>query len=102
MRVPDWWRKPLLISALPMRRVIFRPWFHMLARIGATGNAEYFLDPVPVRDSPGTFRGSFRSERAGELFFYVNESVVALPFLSSVFYDNNKGKASVTVEQLED
>lgn len=99
---PDWWRKPLLYAALPLRRVLFRPWFHMLARIGATGNAEYFLDPVPVRGSPNTFRGSFRSERSGELFFYVNESVVALPFLSSVFYDNNQGKARITVEQLED
>jgi uncharacterized protein (DUF2235 family) len=98
---PEWWRAPLLYAALPLRRVLFRPWFLILGRIGPMGNAEYFLDPVRLRDRPNVYQGSFVSERSGELFFYVNESVIALPFLSSVFYDNNKGKALITVEQLE-
>ena len=37
-------------SAILLRRVLFRPWFRLIARIGEKGIIdEYFLDPVKVR-----------------------------------------------------
>jgi hypothetical protein len=56
------------------RRVLFRPWFELLARVGSKGNAEIFLDakkdtspafssPVPVSERDG--ESLFVPERCG-------------------------------------
>jgi hypothetical protein len=31
-----------------LRRIRFRPWYRVTARVGETGVDEYFLDPLPV------------------------------------------------------
>lgn len=87
-------------SAILLRRVLFRPWFRLIARIGETGVDEYFLDPVKVRgNTPVSFRDTIRAQRSGELFLYVNDAVIGLPWIYSSFYgpDNNRGSAKVTV-----
>jgi hypothetical protein len=40
------------------------------------------------------------AERSGELFLYVNESVVPLPWISDIFYWNNRGSAEVVIKRL--
>jgi uncharacterized protein (DUF2235 family) len=91
----------LMAATLPQRRVIFRRWFSLLARIGATGVAETFLDPELVSGTQNTYQGVIRSaERSGELFLYVNESVVPLPWISDIFYWNNRGSAEVVIKRL--
>jgi uncharacterized protein (DUF2235 family) len=91
----------LMAATLPQRRVIFRRWFSLLARIGSTGVAEVFLDPELVSGNQNTYQGVIRSaERSGELFLYVNESVVPLPWISDIFYWNNKGSAQVVIKRL--
>jgi uncharacterized protein (DUF2235 family) len=89
------------ISAFLLRRVLFRPWFRLIARIGERGVDEYFLDPKHVNGSPATvFKDNFRAQRDGELFLYVNDAVVAFPWLSSQFYKNNIGHAKITLRLL--
>ena len=96
----DSWEAPSLLDQLmwrlgsPFRRVFFRGWFHPIARVGATGTAEYFLDPS---GHDKKFTADFKTERSGELFLYVNDAALPLPWLYQLFYRRNEGEAMVTV-----
>jgi hypothetical protein len=84
-----------MIVTVPLRRVLLRPWFRIIARVGETGTDEYFLDP-----DAGDVRSleiPFVPHRTGELYLYVNDAV--LPVRKDFFYRNNKGTATVTVTQ---
>jgi hypothetical protein len=99
--ISNWGEKALMYAILPQRRVIFRPWFTVLARIGSAGVSEAFVDAEPASKDGTVFRGVIkRVERSGELFLYVNEAVVPLPGLTDLFYRNNRGSAQVVIERL--
>jgi hypothetical protein len=87
----------LFIAALPMKRAITRPWFRPVARIGATGNDEEFLDPN-LNVSATQHQENIKARRTGELFFYVNDAILPIPGLWDFFYRNNMGEAEVTIE----
>lgn len=88
----------LAFLAVPLRRALFRRWNMLVARVGATGNAEYFLDPQTERNDPNKFSGTMmRTERPGEIFLYVNEAVLPLPWFYKAFYANNKGAGTVVI-----
>ena len=91
--------------SLPLRRVLLRPWFRIIGRIGEVGSDEYFFDPPKPnsRTQPKTDRLNvvFRPRRNGELFLYVNEAVIALPGLWDIFYRVNQGEADVKVRRLQ-
>jgi uncharacterized protein (DUF2235 family) len=98
-----------LFAGLPLRRVLNRPWFRPIARIGAVGADEYPLDPdtrpvaarvVTTADEPDELIAEIRARRTGELFVYVNDGVLGLPRLANTFYANNGGQAQVQVTQL--
>src|SRR5258706_6917469 len=81
-----------------LRRIMFRPWFRLIGRIGETGVDEYFLDPIPVpQTTPQAYRATFTAQRGGELFLYVNDAVIGLPWLNAYFFKRNTGSARVTV-----
>jgi len=81
-----------------LRRIMFRPWFRLIGRIGETGVDEYFLDPIPVpQTTPQAYRATFTAQRGGELFLYVNDAVIGLPWLNAYFFNRNTGSARVTV-----
>jgi hypothetical protein len=95
-----WWKEWRYYATLPLRRVLFRPWFDVIARVGSEGIDEDFLDPRPK--SGGAYGvdyegGTDRLKRSGELFLYVNDAVIALPWLYDVFYRKNKGTARIVV-----
>jgi uncharacterized protein (DUF2235 family) len=84
-----------------LRRILFRPWFRLIARVGETGVDEYFLDPVPVPNTdPQAYKAKFTADRSGEIFLYVNDAVIGLPWLYGRFYKDHKGTAKVTVRLL--
>src|SRR5262249_42719108 len=69
-------------SGLPLRRVLTRPWFRPIARIGAVGADEYPLDPNTRPRAPGQgapleeeLVAEIKARRDGELFLYVNDVV---------------------------
>jgi uncharacterized protein (DUF2235 family) len=108
--LPDVGTRVRLFSGLPLRRVLNRPWFRPIARIGAVGADEYPLDPetrrVPLDGVPGAgaagneLVAEITARRTGELFLYVNDAVFGLPSLAGVFYDNNGGRAQVHVARV--
>lgn len=94
-RLPTWWDRAAMIVAVPFRRILLRPWYRIIARIGETGTDEYFLDPdAGDRKSLDV---PFIANRDGELYLYVNDMV--LPAAMDYFYRSNKGSATVTVSQ---
>ena len=93
------WRRPIMYAVVPFRRIYFRRWFTVIARIGPIGMNEDYLDPSPdPRNQNGRYTGSTNKlKRDGELFLYVNDAVIAVPGLFRKFYDNNHGTANVRV-----
>jgi hypothetical protein len=65
---------------VPIRRVWYRPWFRIIARIGRLGADEYFLDPdYPIRPNLSELKVAITPKRTGELFLYVNDAVTGVP-----------------------
>jgi hypothetical protein len=64
------WKRPIMYAAVPFRRIYFRRWFTVIARIGLVGMNEDYLDPNP--DPPkqnSRYTGSTNKlKRDGELF----------------------------------
>lgn len=88
-------------GSILLRRVLFRPWFRLIARVGENGIDEYFLDPKPVKNSaPNHYKARFLARRNGEIFLYVNDAVLGLPWLHSHFLKNNRGTAKITLKLL--
>ncbi|MGE0677208.1 DUF2235 domain-containing protein [Pseudolabrys sp.] len=95
--LPTVFSRITLILATPLRRVLLRRWFRIIARVGETGTDEYFLDPDPGHDAVTRLEVPIVPRRSGQLFLYVNDAV--LPFFNKTFYRNNGGTANVTVFQ---
>jgi uncharacterized protein (DUF2235 family) len=96
-------RRLLFYSGIFLRRILFRPWFRLIARVGETGVDENFLDPVEIAPEAGevTYKATFRAERSGEIFLYVNDAVIAFPWIVGSFYSHNYGAAKIKVRQLQ-
>jgi uncharacterized protein (DUF2235 family) len=94
-RLPNMWDRTKNVLLVPLRRVLLRPWFRIIARVGEAGTDEYFLDSDP--GDTKKLEIPFIPHRSGELYLYVNEAV--LPIFMNAFYRNNKGTATVTVSQ---
>jgi hypothetical protein len=92
-----------LYLGIPLRRVMFRPWFRLIARVGEEGVDEYSLDPLLKKgngEPANTYTARIKADRDGELFLYVNDAVVGLPWLHSVFFTSNNGTAKISVSLL--
>jgi aspartate/methionine/tyrosine aminotransferase len=60
---------------------------------------EDFLDPA--KDGSGYSGVTNRVKTDGELFLYVNDSAVGLPWIYNVFYDKHQGTARINVRRLK-
>jgi uncharacterized protein (DUF2235 family) len=108
--LPDVGTRLRLFAGLPLRRMLYRPWFRPIARIGAVGADEYPLDPdtrpVPsdrmpaAADAGNELVAEINARRTGELFLYVNDAVLGVPPFAGAFYGNNGGRAQVEVARL--
>jgi Uncharacterized alpha/beta hydrolase domain (DUF2235) len=99
-QAPNWKGKVAGYVTDPLRRVFFRPWFRLLARIGPEGVAEDFLDPVLLRRKAVTtyWAETKKTDRGGELFLYVNGPVLPLPWIADAFYRRHSGDARIVIE----
>jgi len=101
--------RPAMWLGVPIRRLVGSNWFATVLRIGNRGFGELVL-PFERRDTPAcqcpaatSYTATFRARKSGELFVYVNDSVIGIPGLFDVFYtSNNKGKADLKIELLPD
>jgi type VI secretion system (T6SS) phospholipase Tle1-like effector len=97
--IHNWYQRVLFALALPLRRVLFHRWSRVIARVGAVGSYEEFIDPDPVPAPQSVASARFRLGRSGELFLYVNEAVLPIPGFERLFYKNNEGVAGVRVRR---
>jgi uncharacterized protein (DUF2235 family) len=95
--LPSIWDRTKMVLAMPLRRILLRPWFRVIARVGEKGTDEYFLDPDANSGVVQQLDVPFYPHRSGELYLYVNDAV--LPIFMDAFYLNNKGTATVTIIQ---
>ena len=94
----NWHQRARMTLLWPLKRAFIRPWFKVIARVGATGTDEEFLDPGPT-EPDNRHSENIIARHDGEIFFYVNDAVVALPWLTGVFYHGNLGEAEVTIRK---
>ena len=101
LSLPGFWRRVQMFALTPLRRVLLRPWFRVIARVGETGTDEYFLDPdrnQPL-NSVNRLEVPLRANRSGELYLYVNDAVLPIRGAMDWWYRGNGGSAKVKVEQ---
>jgi uncharacterized protein (DUF2235 family) len=89
-----------MAPGIPYRRLIAPNWFATVIRIGEGGLGE-MVPPFESADCqcPAAaihYKASFKAAKDGEVFVYVNDSIVTWLGLDR-FYGNNKGKADLTV-----
>jgi uncharacterized protein (DUF2235 family) len=101
--------RPLMWLGLPIRRLLASNWFAATLRIGNTGFGEVVpsyerkVSPPCLCPSITSYTAKFKARRSGELFVYVNDSVIGIPGYFDVFYKpNNKGKADLTLQVLDE
>jgi uncharacterized protein (DUF2235 family) len=79
--------------ATPLRRNMSDKWFKPFARIGRLSPTDRPLGKVTELDDLG---------RSGELFLFVNDAVIGLPWMWDRFYANNQGQARVVIRRVEE
>jgi hypothetical protein len=80
---------------LPLRRHYGEPWFQPVARYGETGSEFEFLKP-DLDPNVEEISEVVRPKVPGELFFYFNDAVTAVPTFQP-FYRDNRGCATFFV-----
>jgi len=100
--------RPIMTLGVPIRRLLSSNWFATVLRVGNKGFGELVLsyerkDPPPCLCPAITrYTATFRARKSGELFAYVNDSVIGVPGYFDLFYrSNNRGKADLTLEPLD-
>jgi uncharacterized protein (DUF2235 family) len=99
--------RSMMYLGLPLRRQIASNWFALILRVGNTRFGEVM--PVFVREEtpgcpcpagPARYKATFKAPRDGEVFVYVNDSVIGLPWIYDYFYrSNNAGAATITLQK---
>ena len=93
------WKQSIKMALLwPLKRDYLRPRSKVIVRFGTTGTDEDFLDPGPT-EPDDKHSEVIRARKTGELFFYVNDAVLAIPGLADYFYRDNIGEAEVVIER---
>ncbi|MGJ4883636.1 DUF2235 domain-containing protein [Bradyrhizobium sp. HKCCYLRH3097] len=89
------------LPGIPFKRLIWSNWFAPIVRVGSTGLEEHL--PAFQQETPGSSRWTarFTARSDGEVFVYVNDTSIMLPWLLLYrFYFNNKGNAVVSLKKL--
>jgi uncharacterized protein (DUF2235 family) len=95
---------PGMLIGIPLRRLIAANWFQTVVRVGRWGLDEQALQfgrrSIGPNNEP-SYAADFKPKSDGEVFLFVNDSVIGIPGLTNLFYrTNNKGSARVTIERI--
>jgi hypothetical protein len=93
----------LFSCVAPLRRSWTSDWFAPIIRVGALGLERYGLTARCVDPDPKCPRNTYVSRpftvrEQGEMFLYVNDTVLGLWPKWSGFYENNHGAAEVSIK----
>jgi uncharacterized protein (DUF2235 family) len=87
---------------LPIRRLVGSNWFATILRVGNRGFGEIVPTYARVDSPANSYTATFRARKSGELFVYVNDTVIGIPGFVDTFYKNNKGKADLILQALDE
>ena len=73
-------------------------WFATILRVGGPGLEEHLLR---LEEKEGAWTTTFEPRSSGEVFLYVNDTVISLPWIYGFFYRNNHGTAEVRLEKID-
>ena len=88
----------LQLLGVPFKRLIWSNWFATILRVGGPGFEEHLLKLTP--QPGGAWTTTFEPRSSGEVFLYVNDTTISLPWAYNLFYLNNWGTAQVKIEKL--
>jgi hypothetical protein len=88
------------LAGVPFKRLIWSNWFAPIVRVGGSGLDEYLPGFTRESEKSNLWTAKFVARRDGEVFVYVNDTSIFLPWLFTAFYDNNEGTAVVSLKKL--
>ena len=88
------------LAGVPFKRLIWSNWFAPIVRVGGPGLDEYLPEFTRESDTSRLWTAQFTARRDGEVFVYVNDTSIFLPWLFTVFYNNNEGTAVVSLKKM--
>lgn len=95
----DFGSRLAMMLAVPLRRHISQDWFAVMAKIEPDGLNSRALELRRVEGTEAagneTWEAEFTADANGELFLYVNDTVL---FGYTGFYGNNRGSARIAIE----
>ena len=75
-------------------------WFAPIVRVGGSGLEEHLPDFKRESATSNLWTAKFTARSDGEVFVYVNDTSIFLPWLLTAFYDNNEGTAVVSLKKM--
>jgi uncharacterized protein (DUF2235 family) len=88
------------LAGVPFKRLIWSNWFAPIVRVGGPGLEEHLPEFKQESAAGNVWTAKFTARSDGEVFVYVNDTSIFLPWLFTYFYDNNVGKAVVSLKKL--
>ena len=88
------------LAGVPFKRLIWSNWFAPIVRVGGGGLEEHLPDFKREQPASNLWTGEFTARNDGEVFVYVNDTSIFLPWLLTLFYDNNHGKAVISLKKM--
>jgi hypothetical protein len=88
------------LAGVPFKRLIWSNWFAPIVRVGGSGLEEHLPDFKRESATSNLWTAKFTARSDGEVFVYVNDTSIFLPWLLTAFYDNNEGTAVVSLKKM--
>ena len=87
------------VPGIPFKRLIWSNWFAPIVRVGGTGLEEHLPEFKQDPANASRWTAEFIARSNGEVFVYVNDTSIFLPWFWHAFYDNNHGSATVSLRR---
>jgi uncharacterized protein (DUF2235 family) len=88
------------LAGIPFKRLIWSNWFAPIVRVGGSGLEEHLPDFKRESATSNLWTAKFTARSDGEVFIYVNDTSIFLPWLFTYFYSNNEGTALVSLKKI--
>jgi uncharacterized protein (DUF2235 family) len=88
------------LAGVPFKRLIWSNWFAPIVRVGGPGLEEHLPDFKLEFGKSNLWTAKFTARSDGEVFVYVNDTSIFLPWLFTAFYKNNQGTAVVSLKKV--
>jgi hypothetical protein len=86
--------------AMPLKRSWGVNWLAPILRVGRIGDVEYLMPPADHQKNVARLR--LMAPADAELFLYVNDTIVAIPWATQHFYENNHGTGKLGAREVPD